>query len=199
MYPALILTSRPERSSRLLLFLRPFMLIPHLFWAMLYGFAAQIVLFLSFWAIVFTGSHPESLWNFLCGYFRYASRVNGFGQLLTDTYPPFHGNDDTAYGIRISAQRPERMSRLNVFFRFLLVLPHIFFALFYSIGVGFILCVTFFAVLFTGRIPPSLWGILFRYFVYNSRLNAYTLLLVDEYPPFHGEQPLAAEVEFDQE
>ena len=147
-------------------------------------------------ALLLAGSHPAALWGFLNAYFRYSTRVNGFAQLLTDSYPPFHGRNDAEYPIRIAVQRPDRMSRLNVFFRGLLLIPHAIFAFFYSLGFLLALIATFFCILFVARIPETFLQMLTHYFVYNSRLNAYSLLLVDEYPPFHGEQPLAAETAF---
>ena len=65
MYPAIFQLPRPERSRRLFLIFRPLLAIPHMVWAMLYGFVAGIIQFLSFWAIIFSGRHPKGLWSFV--------------------------------------------------------------------------------------------------------------------------------------
>jgi hypothetical protein len=48
-------------------------------------------------------------------------------------------------------------------------------------------------VLFTGRLGAWLFSRLEGWFIYTSRVDAYWLYLVDEYPPFNGAQPRAAD------
>jgi hypothetical protein len=88
-YPISIEVQRPERLSRLTTFFRFFMAIPHYFVLYFIGIAAAVVLFISWWAILFIGRYPRWAFDFVSGYFRWNSRVNGYSYFLTDKYPPF--------------------------------------------------------------------------------------------------------------
>ena len=52
--------------------------------------AATVVVFIAFFAILFTGRYPRGMFDFLVGAMRWSLRVNAYGQWLqTDRYPPF--------------------------------------------------------------------------------------------------------------
>jgi hypothetical protein len=195
LYPVIFRIPRQEKSSRLLLLFRPFMLIPLGIWSGLYGIAAGFVMFLAFWVILFTGRFPMSMWEFTERYFRLRIRINAYSMLLNDTYPPFNGREG-GYPVETQLVYPESLSRLTVFFRFLLCFPHFIYIMVYSYGYAFVAFLNFWVVLFAGRIPDGFWGFIMRYFVYSSRLSAYMMFLVDEYPPFNGRQSIVAEEEF---
>ncbi|MCJ7654631.1 MAG: DUF4389 domain-containing protein [Dehalococcoidia bacterium] len=88
-YPIIVTVSHQEKLSRLTTFFRIFMVIPHLIvlWAL--GIAATVVVFVAWWAILFTGRYPKWAFSFTAGYVRWYTRVNGYYRLLTDKYPPF--------------------------------------------------------------------------------------------------------------
>ena len=195
LYPVVFLIPRQTRSSRLLLIFRPFMLIPLMFWQAIYGFAANLLTFLAFWAIIFTGRYPRSLWDFVERYFRFRTIVDAYARLLSDRYPPFSGVEND-YPIHVGMIYPDSMSRLMVFFRVLIAFPHYLYFMGYSIAYGLIAFLNFWVVLFTGHIPDVFWSFIRKYVIYVSRLRAYLMFLVDEYPPFNGEQSLIAEQEF---
>jgi hypothetical protein len=196
MYPVVFLVPRAEKSSRLLMIFRPFLMLPVSLFMLPYGFAAMIVTGIAFWAIIIIGRYPSSMWAFAERYFRFLTQLDAYSYLLTDRYPPFNGRSDNGYPVKALAMYPDKMSRLMVFFRGLILFPHFFFSAGYGFVTGITMFLNFFAVLFTGRIPDSFWKIILGYFVYSSRLRSYMLLLVDEYPPFHGTQPLSAELLF---
>lgn len=192
MYPVTFTIPRPEKTSRFLMIFRFIMIIPLAFFSGLYSIPVSFVMFIAFWAIIFTGQYPQTMWGYVSRYFRFATNINAYYYLLTDVYPPFNGREETPYPVRISFVYPERMSRLSVFFRWLILFPHYFFAMFYAIGYMFISFLNFWAVLFTGRIPDSFFEFIKRFFIYISRVNAYSYCLIDEYPPFNGHQPQSA-------
>jgi len=78
-----------ERLSRLTTFFRYFMMIPHGICLYGVGIAATIVVFISWWAILFTARYPKWAFEFVSGYLRWYTRVGGYSLLLTDRYPPF--------------------------------------------------------------------------------------------------------------
>ena len=75
--------------NRVTTFFRPFLLIPHIIAIMFLGIAAGFVIFIAWFAVLFTGKWPDGLRDFLLGYFRWTTRLNGYALLLTDEYPPF--------------------------------------------------------------------------------------------------------------
>jgi len=88
-YPITIGVEYTERLSRLTTFFRCFMVIPHYICLWGIGIAAGVVLFISWWAILFTARYPKWAFEFVSGYLRWSTRVGGYYDLLTDKYPPF--------------------------------------------------------------------------------------------------------------
>jgi hypothetical protein len=175
---------------------RPIRVLPLLVWAWIYSMFIGIIHVLTFWAIMFTGRHPQNFWDYIEGFFRFVAKLNAYLIFLTDRFPPFAGGDEQPYPVKIKVQYPGRLSRATVFFRVLILLPHFFF----SIGYGFVFLwvhgLNFWTILFTGRLSDWQYSYALGFFVYMSRLNAYMLFLVDEYPPFNGAQPQAAAEQF---
>ncbi|MCP3975187.1 MAG: DUF4389 domain-containing protein [bacterium] len=78
-----------ENRNRLTVALRIFWLIPAAIFGAIVLFVAEILWFLAFFAVLFTGSWPEGLRDFVVKALRINVRVNAYGALLTDEYPPF--------------------------------------------------------------------------------------------------------------
>ena len=89
-YPISVGVDYPEKLSRLSTFFRIILLIPQMIVLYFVEIVAGILMFLSWWAILFTGKYPKGLFDFVSGYLRWATRVNGYTYLLTDKYPPFN-------------------------------------------------------------------------------------------------------------
>jgi hypothetical protein len=70
--------------------------IPHGVVLMLYAVAASIVMFVAWWAILFTGEFPKGMFDFVVKYMRWGLRVSAYMGLMTDVYPPFNGEEDIA-------------------------------------------------------------------------------------------------------
>ncbi len=84
----------PESLSRGMLLVKLFfgwffVLIPHGFVLMFLGMAALFAQFIGWWIILFTGTLPEGIHNFITGVLRWGTRVGLYMQNMTDTYPPF--------------------------------------------------------------------------------------------------------------
>jgi hypothetical protein len=97
-YPVKYSVEYPEKLSRGILILRTllgwiYVGVPHGVCLMLYGIACGVVLFISWWAVLFTGKFPKSLFDFLLGYFRWGARVGAYMSFMTDKYPPFTGKE----------------------------------------------------------------------------------------------------------
>ena len=67
-----------------------FLAIPHGFILLFLGIAAGFCVFISWFAILFTGRFPRSFFDFVVGVARWGLRVSAYALLLvTDVYPPF--------------------------------------------------------------------------------------------------------------
>lgn len=86
----------PESLSRGLLLLRTFfgliyVIIPHGFLLFFRFIATFFLMFLSWWAILFTAKYPKSWFDFNVGTIRWSLRVGFYMSFMTDVYPPFSG------------------------------------------------------------------------------------------------------------
>jgi hypothetical protein len=88
-YPVRISIAPAQESySRLKALIRLILLIPAVIVSALWGIAAYVVVFLSWFVLLFTAKHPEGMFTFVRNYMSYSTRVWGYGLLLTDIYPP---------------------------------------------------------------------------------------------------------------
>jgi len=83
---------RVDGRNRLTTFFRIILAIPHLIIVQVLNYAAEVVVFIGWFAALFTGSMPEGLHNFVAGFLRWETRLYGYALLLTDEYPPFSLN-----------------------------------------------------------------------------------------------------------
>ncbi len=67
-----------------------FLAIPHYFVLIFLGIAAFFAILIAWFAILFTGTYPRGLFDFVVGFARWCLRVEAYAFLLvTDEYPPF--------------------------------------------------------------------------------------------------------------
>jgi hypothetical protein len=178
-----------EGRNRLTTFFRYIVVIPWLIVAAIYGFVAQIVAVIAWFAIVFTGKYPEGLYNFNAGYLRMISRVNGFEYLLTDAWPPFGGDEGPDYPVRVGVAPPLDMySRLKTGFRFIVGIPVYLLAIVQAIILTVCAFIAWFAILFTGKLPEGLFNPIRSASAYLTRGGGYFLLLTEDWPPFSYEE-----------
>ena len=146
------------------------------------GVVACAVALISWFAIVFTGRHPDGLWKLASFYLRWRVRAVAYLMLLRDEYPPF-GEGEYPAELRISMPEGER-DRLSVALRIFLVLPHLFVLWLLSIVWAFTTAIAWIVILVTGRYPETMYGFGIGVLAWGVRVEAYMLLLRDEYPPF---------------
>jgi hypothetical protein len=171
----------PERSSRLLIFFRWLLLIPHLFVLYFFRLAVSVTTFIAWFAILFTGSYPRGLWDFSVSYQVWSANVTAYWLMQRDEYPPFGSGE---YPVHYDLVYPERLSRLLIFVKWLLIIPHIIALAFLGIAAFFVIILTWFAILITGTNPQGLHSFLEGVSRWAQRVNAYLMLLTDRYPPF---------------
>jgi len=197
---------RMEERNRLTTAFRFFLAIPHLllvggpaamgigigwswhgdgFWGSSGGILGLFVLLttVALWfIIVLSGRHQGALWRFGAMYLRWRVRVMAYVMLLRDEYPPF-GDGDYPAVVEIPEPAGDR-DRLTVLLRLVLVLPHLFVLGLLQLLWAFGTAVAWVVILFTGRYPETLYGFALGVLAWVARVEAYVLLLRDEYPPF---------------
>lgn len=133
-------------------------------------------------AILVTARHPDGLWKLSTWYLRWRVKAMAYLTLLRDEYPPF---GDGAYPLELDVPRPSApRNRLTVFFRIFMALPHLFVLWFLGVAWSFTTALAWVIILFTGRFPEALYGFALGVLSWTTRVEAYILLLRDEYPPF---------------
>ena len=90
--------------------------------------------------------------------------------------------------VRIVLDDDLRRSRLTVFLRLLLAIPHLVALLLFTIGAFFVAIAGWFAALATGRMPTGLRNLGAFSVRYHSQTNAYVFIVTDAYP--HASPPL---------
>ena len=95
---------------------------------------------------------------------------------------------NTSDGFAFDVERPDELSRLLIFLKWLFVLPHTIILGIFSWAVGIVSTLAWFIILFTGQYPAVMWDFVWLYVKRTTRINVYTYLLRDEYPPF-GDGP----------
>jgi hypothetical protein len=107
--------------------------------------------------------------------------------------------------VRPAARHPIRLvisddlqrNRLTVFFRLILVIPHLIWVLLWGIVAVLALVANWLATLVLGRSPEGLHTFLATYLRYQTHVWAYALLLADPYPGFGGQPGYPIDLEVD--
>ena len=76
-----------ESADRMTSALRLIWMIPAAIIAILAGIAMEVVLIISWFAIVITGKQPRGMWDFVLKALRFAFQLYSYAGLMTDTYP----------------------------------------------------------------------------------------------------------------
>lgn len=187
-YPVHFDVAYQERYSRLSTFFRIILAIPHVIWLSLWGIAVEVVIVLSWFAILFTGRYPNGFFGFVAAYLSYLQRVNCYVFLLTDRFPPFGGGSPgDGYPVQVSVDRPERLSRLTTFFRLVLAIPAYMVAYILRALGQLLALFAWIVIVVTGRLPKGLFEVMELPVRYSLRVGAYLFLVTDTYPWFQDE------------
>jgi Domain of unknown function (DUF4389) len=180
-HPVRIQVTDELERSRLTVFFRLLLAIPHLLWLALWTVAVFFAAIVAWFAALATGRVPEALRRFLTAYVRYDLHVNAFLYLVGRRFPGFTGRPGS-YGIDGEIEPAERQSRWTVLFRLFLAIPALLLAgaLF---GVTIVLAVlSWWYALVTGRMPEGLRNLGASCLRYAMQTYAYLLLVTDRYP-----------------
>ena len=177
--------------NRLTTAFRPLLAIPHIilvgpvYWTRrggvgLLGAAAYVMAVFAWFTLMLRRRHPAGIRDFALYYIRWRTRALAYMALFTDDYPPF---GDGPYPVTIEI-RQDTAERRDIQWRLLMALPHVF-VLIVLLAIWFVTTVVaWFAILVTGRYPRALFDFGVGVMQWALRVEAYLLLLTDDYPPF---------------
>ena len=194
-YPATLTFEPPEKVANWRPVANWFLAVPH--FVILYGLRilAEVVGIISWFVILFTGELPESFANIQAMYLRYEIRAYTYALFMREEYPPFafaltptDGGEEPRLRVDLRPQLTDR-NRLTVGFRIILVIPHLLALFALEIVATVLIVIAFFVVLFTGSWPEGMRTLVLNVARWYLRVQAYFLLLTDEYPPFALELP----------
>lgn len=187
-YPVHFDVRHQERYSRLSTFFRLILLIPHIVVLALWGIAIFFTTIFAWFAVLFTGRFPQSLFEFTAAYLSYYVRVSCYGYLLTDNFPPFGGGSPgDGYPAQLTVDAPEQLSRLTTFFRIVMAIPALLVLRILQLLAQLLAFFAWFVIVITGRLPKGLFEVMELPQRYQTRTSGYLLLLTDAYPWFQEE------------
>ena len=167
--------------SRLTVFFRLLLAIPHFIWLVLWGLAIFFAVVVAWFAALFAGRVPNALHRFIAAYIRYSTHVYAFVQLVGRRFPGFTGREGS-YEIDLEIAPPERQNRWKTLFRLFLAIPAFIVAS--ALG-GALLVVAFLGwwyALVTGRMPEGLRNLGAACLRYEAQTYGYFSMLTDRYP-----------------
>ena len=169
-----------DRRSRLTVFFRLLLTIPHFVWLALWTIAAIFAAFANFFVALIRGRSADALHRFLAAYVRYYAHVVAFVTLVANPFPGFAGSP--GFPVDIVFDPPEHQNRWVTLFRLILAIPASIVSGALSVVLFVIALLGWFAALVTGRMPTGLRKLGAFAIRYVSQTNAYRLILTDRYP-----------------
>ncbi|MBA3384698.1 MAG: DUF4389 domain-containing protein [Actinobacteria bacterium] len=204
--PARLVVSDDRGRSRLTVFFRLFLAIPHFVWLGLWTFAVFFTAIAQWFVTVVRARPADPLQTFHVAYIRYATHVGAYLALAANPFPGFLG--EPGYPIDVELDAAERQPRLTAGSRFLLAIPAIFFLALvngggsagslggsFAVSGGVVLTAAFlgwFACLALGEMPHGLRNVAAYGLRYTAETYAYVLLVTPTYPSTDPTLPASA-------
>ena len=209
-HPVQVVVEDDLRRSRLTVFFRLLLLLPHAIWFLIWSFFAFLIAIVNWFITLVRGRSLESLHDFYCSYVRYTTHLYAYGSLAANPYPGFTGKP--GYPIDVDLPPLEPQSRWKTLFRLILALPALILSSVltgapgggggggttggsgadqadwggsFAASTGVVFAIAFlawFACLARGRMPGGFRDLLAYSLRYNAQTLAYVLLVTDRYP-----------------
>ena len=133
--------------------------------------------------LLFRQKYPRWWFDWNLNLLRFSARVGAYLALLDDRYP----STDEEQSVHLNVEYPDarRLNRWLPLVKWLLAIPHYVVLFFLGIGALGAVVIAWFAILFTGQYPRSLFDYVVGVIRWFNRVNGYAFTLVtDQYPPF---------------
>lgn len=134
--------------------------------------------------LVFRARYPRWWFDFARELARFGGRVGAYLALMTDKYPSTV--EEQSVHLELDYPDAERdLDRLLPLVKWFLAIPHYIVLVFLLLAAVVAVMIAWFAILFTGRYPRSLFDFVVGVGRWSLRVQAYAFLLItDRYPPF---------------
>jgi len=184
------------RFSRVTVFFRLPLAVPHIIWLLLWSIATFFAVLANWFVTLFRGTPASALHRFVSRFVRYQLHVYAFLYLVGNPFPGFDGAPGR-YPIDLVLPAPARQNRWKTGFRIVLAIPAILVET--ALGYGLLIAAffTWFVALVRGAAPWGLRNYSAYALRYQAQTNAYVLLLTDAYPhasPLEGAKPAQQEL-----
>ena len=133
--------------------------------------------------LVFRQKYPRWWFDWNLNLLRFSNRVTAYLALLDDRYP----STDEEQAVHLDFPYPDarQLNRWLPLVKWLLALPHYFVLLCLWLIAVPVVIIAWFAILFTGTYPRSLFNYVVGVLRWSNRVNGYAFsLITDQYPPF---------------
>jgi hypothetical protein len=182
------------RRSRVTVFFRLLLSVPHLIWLTLWGTVVFFAGIAQWFVTLFRGTPASPLHRFISAYIRYSIHVFAFLLLVANPFPGFTGKPGM-YPLDLEVEGPQRQNRWKTGFRLLLAIPALLVNAVLSGALFSAAFLTWFYALVKGSAPWGLRNLSAYALRYSAQTNAYFYLVTDVYPhasPLEGEDTTEA-------
>ncbi|NKY34820.1 DUF4389 domain-containing protein [Nocardia speluncae] len=209
-YPVRVRGDLDPALSRWMWIVKWILAIPHYIVLFFLHIGYAVVTVIAFFAILITGRYPRVLFDYSVGVIRWSWRVSYYAWTPagTDKYPPFTLSADDNYPADLDVDYPPTLHRGLVLVKWwLLAIPHYLIigamtgaawvvtddadAMASAAGlplIGVLTLVALVGLLFVARYSQGLFDFLMGVNRWMLRVQVYSSLLRDEYPPFRLDQ-----------
>jgi len=182
------------RRSRLTVFFRALLALPHLVFLFLWTLVMVLVAVANWFVVLIRGRTMAS--GLISRYLRYFTHVHAYLHLGANPFPGFAG-EQGSYPIDLEVPEVRAQSRWSAAFRIVLALPALFLAssvagsyMWLSFGVVAVgAFLAWFVALALGRMAQGLRDLIAYGVGYLAQVSAYMLLLTDGYPRSDPRRP----------
>jgi hypothetical protein len=184
-HPIRLTVADDLERSRLTVFFRLFLMIPHFAWWYVWSSIIAILVIVNWFAVLIRGDTPEDLHNLLARALRYRTHVFSYLFLVSNPYPTFFGRIGT-HPVDLEIDGPDPQRRVVTLFRLILAIPAIVVAYVFFFVMFFVAFIGWFIALVVGRTPKGMRDLSAYCLQYEAHTAAYLMILTDRYPSFAG-------------
>ena len=184
-HPIRLVVTDDLARSRLTVFFRLLLAIPHLIWLTLWSLAVSVVVIVAWLVGLVAGRIPDGLHSFMTAFTRYYTHLDAYLWIAADPYPGFTGK--LGYPVDLEIPPAAAQSRITILFRLLLGIPAMIVTWVLQQVAWIVAFLAWFYALFTGRMSSGMRDLQVYCLRYQAQTYGYVLLLTQRYPSFSDE------------
>jgi Domain of unknown function (DUF4389) len=190
-YPVVYRAACVEHPSRAGTIFRLVLAIPHLVVWPLLAVVSTVLSVVGWLAVLVLGRLPRPIHRFQSATVVYVTRVAAYLGLVDDRFPPFPWQRREGLPVDVWVAPRVRMSRLRTLFVLPLSLPAVVTAFFFGLVAWLLAIGAWWAILFTGRMPRTIYEMQGLTYAFQCHTLAYVPLLLTDVYPWYETGPLA--------